>query len=373
METAAGERRVALVPESIPKFKGFSILVEKEAGDNAGYADSAYTEKGAAIASDSNTLYGQSDIILKVQPPSPEEADLFKEGATLVSFLYPLSNIESVKRLAARHATVFAIELLPRISRSQSMDVLSSQANVAGYKAVMIAADSLPKMFPLMMTAAGTISPAKVFVIGAGVAGLQAIATAHRLGAVVEAYDVRPAVKEQITSLGAKFVELRVEAKDAQTAGGYAKAQSDEFYKKQQELLAEHTRQADVVITTALVPGKRAPILVSEDAVKGMRTGSVVVDLAAEQGGNCALTEPGKTVVKYGVTIHGTLNVPSSMAPQTSQLFSRNLAAFLGAMIKDGGFNIDLKDEIVKGTLVMNKGEILNETTKSAIAGESAK
>ena len=365
----AGEKRVALVPESIPKFKGFSIVVEKGAGDSAGYPDTAYSEKGASIVADASALYSQSDIILKIQPPMPEEAALFREDSTLISFLYPLSNIESVKQLAARKATVFAIELLPRISRSQSMDVLSSQANVSGYKAVIMAADSLPKMFPLMMTAAGTISPAKVFVIGAGVAGLQAIATAHRMGAVVEAYDVRPAVKEQISSLGAKFVELPVEAKDAQTAGGYAKAQSEDFYKKQQELLADHAKQSDIVITTALVPGKKAPILVSEEAVKGMRPGSVIVDLASEQGGNCALTAPGKTVVKYGVTIHGMLNVPSSMAPQSSQLFSRNLVSFMGVMVKDGNLSIDPKDEIVRGTLVMNKGEILHEATKNAVAG----
>ena len=347
--------------------------MEKGAGDSAGYSDSAYSEKGATIISDAAALYSQSDLIVKIQPPTPEEAVQFKENSTLISFLYPLSNIESVKRLAARNATVFAIELLPRISRSQSMDVLSSQANISGYKAVIMAADSLPKMFPLMMTAAGTISPAKVFVIGAGVAGLQAIATAHRMGAVVEAYDVRPAVKEQIASLGAKFVELPVEAKDAQTAAGYAKAQSEDFYKKQQELLADHARQSDIVITTALVPGKRAPILVSEDAVKGMRPGSVIVDLASEQGGNCALTEPGRTVVKYGVTIHGTFNIPSSMAPQSSQLFSRNLVSFMGGMIKDGSLNIDPRDEIVRGTRVMNKGEILHEATKNAVLGEGSK
>lgn len=368
-ETASGERRVALVPESIPKLKGFEIIVEKRAGESAGHQDPAYTEKGATIVSDATELYGQSDIILKVQPPSPEEADLFKESSILISFLYPLANLETVRRLAKRHVTVFAIELLPRISRSQSMDALSSQANVSGYKAVMIAADTLPKLFPLMMTAAGTISPARVFVIGAGVAGLQAIATAHRLGAVVEAYDVRPTVKEQISSLGAKFVELPVEAKDAQTAGGYAKAQTEEFYKRQQELLAEHTRQSDVVITTALVPGQKAPLLVSENAVKGMRPGSVIVDLAAEQGGNCALTEAGKTVVKYGVTIHGPLNLPSSMAPQSSQLYSRNLTSFLSAMLKDGNLNIDLKDEVVRGTLVMDKGAIVHEATRNALTG----
>ena len=252
------------------------------------------------------------------------------------------------------------------------MDALSSQANVAGYKSVMIAADTLPKLFPLLMTAAGTISPARVFVIGAGVAGLQAIATAHRLGALVEAYDVRPAVKEQIQSLGAKFVELPVEAKDAQTAGGYAKAQTEEFYRKQQALLADHTAQSDVVITTALVPGQKAPILVSEEAVRRMRPGSVIVDLAAEQGGNCALTELGKTVVSNGVTIHGPFNLPSSMAAQSSTLFSRNLVSFLREMLKEdsGGvsLNIDLKNEVVRGTMVINNGEITHEPTRNALA-----
>jgi len=262
------------------------------------------------------------------------------------------------------------MELIPRISRSQSMDALSSQATLSGYKAVLLAADSLPKLFPLLMTAAGTISPAKVFVMGAGVAGLQAIAVSRRLGAVVEAYDVRPAVKEQVASLGAKFVEVPLEAKDAQTAGGYAKAQSEEFYKKQQELLAEHTGQSDVVITTALVPGQRAPILVSEEAVKRMRPGSVIVDIAAEQGGNCALTEPGKTVVKYGVTILGPLNLPSSMAPQASQLYSKNLISFCGALLKDGKLNVDLKDEVIRGTLVVSNGEVLHEATKKALSGQ---
>jgi NAD(P) transhydrogenase subunit alpha len=248
------------------------------------------------------------------------------------------------------------------------MDALSSQANVAGYKAVLIAADTLPKMFPMMMTAAGTISPARVFVMGAGVSGLQAIATAKRLGAVVEAYDVRPIVKEQIMSLGAKFLELPVEAKDAQTSGGYAKAQSEEFYKKQQELLAEHAGMSDVIITTALVPGQKAPILVSEDAVKRMRPGSVIVDLAAEQGGNCALTDPGKTTVNYGVTIHGPFNVPSSLAPQASQLYARNITSFVTSIFKQGVVNIDMKDDLIKGPLVLNKGEVVHEPTKNALA-----
>ena len=304
-ETAVGEKRVAIVPDADLEAQGFLGHIEHSAGEAAGYLDSAYVEKGATIVQDSGSLFGQADVLFKVQPPNAREAGSFKEGSTIVSFLYPLQNLDTIRALSSRKVTAFAMELIPRISRAQSMDALSSQANVSGYKAVLIAADTLPKMFPMMMTAAGTISPARVFVMGAGVAGLQAIATAKRLGAVVEAYDVRPVVKEQIMSLGAKFVELPVEAKDAQTAGGYAKAQSEEFYKKQQELLAEHAGMSDVIITTALVPGQKAPILVSEDAVKRMRPGSVIVDLAAEQGGNCALTDPGKTTVKYGVTIHG--------------------------------------------------------------------
>ncbi|TLX98420.1 MAG: Re/Si-specific NAD(P)(+) transhydrogenase subunit alpha [Thaumarchaeota archaeon] len=366
-ETTPGEKRVSLVPENISKLAGLQVTMERGAGEPAGYPDSAYEEKGAIITDDARSLYGGADLILKVMPPTPSEAGLLKEGSTLISFLYPMANIEAVKKLTARRTTVFAMELMPRISRAQSMDALSSQATLAGYKAVLIAADSLPRLFPLLMTAAGTIPAAKVFVVGAGVAGLQAIAAARRLGAIVEAYDVRPAVKEQVASLGARFVELPVEAKEAQDAGGYAKAQSEEFYTKQQRLLAEHAEASDVVITTALVPGQRAPQLISEEAIRGMRPGSVVVDLAAEQGGNCALTEPGKTVVKHGVTIHGPLNLPSTMAPQASQLYSRNITSFLLTMLKNGSLTIDLKDELMRGPLVIQGGEVLHQPTKLAL------
>ncbi len=366
-ETVIGEKRVSLVPDAVSKLKGLSVALEQCAGEAAGFPDSAYSEKGVLISPNASALYELADIILKVQPPNSAEAAFFKEGSILVSFLYPLSNLEAVKKLASRKVTAFAMELMPRISRAQSMDALSSQATTSGYKAVLLAADSLPKFFPMLMTAAGTIPPAKVFVVGAGVAGLQAIAVARRLGAVVEAYDVRPVAKEQVASLGAKFVELPVEAKDAQTAGGYAKAQSEDFYKKQQQLLAEHAWASDVVITTALVPGQRAPILISEDAVNGMRPGSVIVDLAAEQGGNCALTEPNKSVVKYGVTILGPLNLPSTMAPQASALYSRNVTSFLLAMIKDGTLNIDTKDDLIRGPLVTRNGEVLHEPTKKAL------
>lgn len=366
-ETGQGERRVALVPESISRLKGLEVRIEHGAGEAAGYPDSAYADSGALSSPTSSALYRDADIILKVQPPTEIEAGLFKEGSAVVSFLYPLSKLNVVRKLASRGMTVFAMDLMPRISRAQSMDALSSQATVAGYKAVMLAADALPKLFPLMMTAAGTIAPARVFVLGAGVAGLQAIATARRLGAVVEAYDVRPAVKEQVESLGARFVELPLETKDAQTPSGYAKAESAEFYAKQQQLLAEKAGGSDVVITTALVPGKRAPTLLSEDAVKRMRPGSVIVDLAAEQGGNCVLTEPGSTVVKYGVTILGPLNLPAAMAPQASQLYSRNIVSFVSAMLRDGRLSISADDELAKGTVVVRQGEIVNEQVKAAL------
>jgi len=370
-ETAEGERRVALVPESIRRLSGSSILVEKSAGDKAGFPDSAYADAGASIADDASSLYSKSDLIVKVQPPTVAEASSMKQGAALVSFLFPLSNLDAVRNLAERGATAFAMELMPRISRAQSMDALSSQSTISGYKSVLMAADALPKLFPMMMTAAGTITPARVFVLGAGVAGLEAIATAHRLGAVVEGYDVRPAVKEQVESLGAKFVELPLEAQNAQTAGGYAGAQSEEFYRRQQEMLAEHAKASDVVITTALVPGKRAPILVSEDAVKGMRPGSVVVDLAAEQGGNCTLTEPGKIVMKYGVTIMGLLNLPSSIAPQASQLYSRNVTSFLATMMKEGTLRPNAADDLVKGTMVVDQGRVVHEATRQALEAKA--
>jgi H+-translocating NAD(P) transhydrogenase subunit alpha len=366
-ETAPGEKRVAIVPDSVSKLKVASVLVEHDAGAAAGFSDDDYTDKGASIVN-SSELLAKSDIILKVQSPTEQEALSIKSGAATISFLYALDNQNTLRNLVKRQASAFAMELMPRISRAQSMDALSSQAVISGYKAVLLAADALPKLFPLLMTAAGTIPPAKVFVIGAGVAGLEAIAVAHRLGAVVEAYDVRPAAKEQVESLRAKFIELPIETADAQTTGGYAKAQSEDFYRKQQQLLAERAAAADVVITTALVPGKRAPLLVSEEAVKGMRFGSVIVDLACEQGGNCALTEPGKTVNKYGVNIIAPFNLPSSVAPQASQLYSRNIVAFLSTMLKDGILNIDIKDALVSGTLVTRDGEVLNEAVRTALA-----
>lgn len=370
-ETFPGERRVALVPDTLPKLTkaGFETIVESGAGAGAGISDAAYAEKGAHIEPD---IYAQADILLKVQPPTLEEIARIKPGATLVSFIQTHMNLERVQALAARNVTAFAVELIPRTTRAQPMDALSSQSNLAGYKAVILAANALSKIFPMLMTAAGTIPPARMFIIGAGVAGLQAIATAKRLGAVVEAYDTRPVVKEQVMSLGAKFVELPLETADAQDKGGYAKAQSEEFYKKQQELMAKHVALSDAVITTAQIPGKRSPLLITEDAVKGMRPGSVIVDLAAEGGGNCALTEAGKEVIKHGVTIMGYTNLPSLMASNAAQLYSRNVSAFLLNMGKEGKLNVDLNDEIIKGAMVTQNGAIVHEPTRAAAAGAKA-
>ncbi len=368
-ETLPGETRVALTPDAVSKLKGLQVVVEKGAGGGAGIPDDAYAKAGATVAPDARSLYGQADVVLKVRPPTPDEAGMLKEGALLISFLYPAANSEAVRRLQARNATAFAMELIPRITRAQPMDALSSQATVSGYKAVLLAAETLPKFFPLLMTAAGTISPAKVFVIGAGVAGLQAVATAKRLGAVVEAFDVRPVVKEQIESLGARFVQVPLEAKDAQDAGGYAKAQSEEFLQKQREYMAKWCASSDVVITTALVPGMRAPILVPKEAVKGMRPGSVIVDLAAEQGGNCGATEPGKTVVKYGVTIHGHTNLPATMAPHASQMYAKNVSGLLMYYVKDGKLNLNMKDDMVKGPMVLHQGQVVHEPTRKALEG----
>ncbi len=357
-ETAPGERRVALVPEMVGKLKHAKVLVERGAGAAAGITDAQYEAAGAALAADAAALYGQADMVFKVQPPTADEAAKLKNGAAIVSFMLPAACADALKVLGEREADVFSMNLLPRISRAQFMDALSSQATVSGYRAVVIAAESLPKFFPMLITAAGTVSPARVFVIGAGVAGLQAIAVAHRMGANVEAYDLRPAVKEQIESLGAKFVSVPVETADAATAGGYAKAQSEEFYKKQRDLLAKTVQGADVVITTALVPGKPAPKLVTAEAARSMRPGSVIVDLASEQGGNCELTQPGKTVVEGGVTIHGPLNLPASLPAQASQLYARNLVAFAGLMFnKEGKFVVNMDDELVRGTCVLRSGK----------------
>jgi NAD(P) transhydrogenase subunit alpha len=366
LETAPGERRVALVPELVPKLTkaGLEVIIQAAAGTAAGYLDPSYVDKGARLEAD---IFERADILLKVQPPILDEIGRMKAGATLIGFLQPYTKAAEIKALATRKVTAFSMELMPRITRAQPMDALSAMSTIAGYKAVLIAATRLAKFFPLLMTAAGTITPARVFVIGAGVAGLQAIGTAKRLGAIVEAYDTRPAVKEQVESLGAKFAELGLETKDAEDRSGYARVQSEEFYKQQQELMFKYVTAADAVITTALVPGQRAPVLITEDMVQGMRPGSVIVDIAAEQGGNCALTEPSQEVVRHGVAILGPTNLPSTVAFHASQMYARTVANFLTHLLKDGGIHLDLSDELTRGPLVTHQGEILHEVVKAAL------
>ncbi len=365
-ETVPGEHRVALVPELVPRLTkaGLDVVVQSGAGESAGFLDAAYAGKGARLEAE---VFDKADVLLKVQPPTLDEIGRMKENSLLISFLQPYTNITAIKALAARQITAFSMELMPRITRAQPMDALSAMSTIAGYKAVLIAATRLPKFFPLLMTAAGTITPARVFVIGAGVAGLQAIGTARRLGAVVEAYDTRPAVKEQVESLGAKFAELGLAAKDAEDKSGYAKAQSEEFYRKQQEMMSKYVTAADVVIPTALVPGQRAPILITEEMVHGMRPGSVIVDLAAEQGGNCALTEAGQEIVKHGVIIIGPLNLPSTVPFQGSEMYARTVTSYLAHLLKDGRPHLDLNDELTRGPLVTHQGEIRHEVVKARL------
>jgi H+-translocating NAD(P) transhydrogenase subunit alpha len=369
-ETIAGERRVALVPDLVsPLTKaGLEVIVEAGAGSEAGFVDAAYREKGARIEPD---VLDRADILLKVQPPISAEIARIRVGANLIGFLQPYTNAADIQALAARKVTAFAMELMPRITRAQSMDALSAMSTVAGYKAVLMAANRLPRFFPLLMTAAGTVSPARVFVVGAGVAGLQAIGTAKRLGAVVEAYDTRPVVKEQVESLGARFAELGLEAGDAQDRSGYARAQSEAFYAKQREKMAQWVAAADVVIPTALVPGQRAPVLITAEMVQGMRPGSVIVDLAAEQGGNCALTVPGQEVVLHGVTILGPINLPSTVPFHASQMFARNVTSYLLHLFKEGKLQLDLSDELTRGPLVTHQGEIVHETVKAALTRQA--
>ena len=357
-ETEPGERRVAVVPETASKLvqAGLEVWVQAGAGSKATFSDKAYVDAGARIEADAGKLLGGAEVVLEVQPPTETEVELLPEGSVLISFLQPAAQAKIVQALARRKVTAFGLEMLPRISRAQSMDALSSQASLAGYKAVLIAAGRLGKFFPMLMTAAGTIAPARVLVLGAGVAGLQAIATARRLGAVVEAYDVRPAVKEEVQSLGAKFIELELEAQAG--AGGYAREQSEEFLRKQRELIGDHVAAADVVVTTAAVPGRRAPLLVSADMVKRMRPGSVIVDLAAETGGNVELTEPGKDVDVDGVVIVGTKNVPSTVPVHASQLYARNVAALLQHLAPQGELELDWEDEITAGACVTRKTEV---------------
>jgi len=367
-ERAPDERRVALVPDTVTRLAGaaLEVSVESGAGAAAYISDDAYKQAGATIVQSALALLGEADAVLKVEAPSVAEVGHIKSGAVLISFLQPATQGDIVRALAKRGVTAFSLELVPRISRAQSMDALSSQASVAGYKAVLMAAGRVGKFFPMMMTAAGTIPPARVLVMGAGVAGLQAIATARRLGAVVSAYDVRPAVKEEVQSLGATFIELALETQEGE--GGYAREQSDEFLRKQRELIGEHVAKSDVVITTAAVPGRRAPLLVTGEMVKGMRPGSVIVDLAAETGGNVELTQVGKDVEVGGVTIIGTRNVPSTMPLHASQLYARNVANLLLHLVKDGAIALDFEDEITKGCCVTHGGEIVNERAKQLVA-----
>jgi NAD(P) transhydrogenase subunit alpha len=367
-EIEQGERRVALVPDTARMLvsAGLEVAVEAGAGTAAYLSDDLYQSAGATIASRAGTMLHDADAVLKVQAPRESEIALLKKGAVLISFLQPATQGDIVKSLAAHGITAFSLELLPRISRAQSMDALSSQASAAGYKAVLIAAGRLGKLFPMMMTAAGTVAPARVLVMGAGVAGLQAIATARRLGAVVSAYDVRPAVKEEVQSLGGTFIELPLETQEGE--GGYAREQSEEFLSKQRQLLGEHIAKSDVLITTAAVPGRRAPLLVTGDMLKGMRPGSVIVDLAAETGGNVELTQPGKEVDVNGVTIIGTRNIPSTMPLTTSQLFARNVANLLLHLVKGGAITLDFTDDITKGACVTHGGEIVNERAKQMVS-----
>ena len=359
-ETLQGERRVALVPDGASRLAGYGleVIVQSGAGAAAGFCDDAYREAGALVEADRRALLAAADVVLAVQPPVIEDVGLLKSGAVTISFLQPATQGAVVEALTAQGVTAFSLELLPRISRAQSMDALSSQASLSGYKAVLMAANRLGKFFPMLMTAAGTIPPARVLVLGAGVAGLQAIATARRLGAVVEAYDVRPAVREEVASLGARFLELELEAQEGQ--GGYAREQSEEFLARQRELLTERVAAADVVITTAAIPGRRAPLLVTSAMVRGMRRGSVIVDLAAETGGNCELTQPGLVADVDGVWVDGTVNVPSTVAQHASQLYSRNLTNLLEHLIKGGELRVDFEDEITEGACVTYGGEIVN-------------
>jgi NAD(P) transhydrogenase subunit alpha len=364
----AGERRVALVPDSVKRLAAKKIEVSVEAGAGAGAfaSDDEFRSQGARVDASVDALLADADAVLQIRPPSPADVQSLKEGSTLVSLLYPLVSPALVRALAARNVTAVAVDMIPRTTLAQMMDVLSSQGTAAGYEAVIMAAAALPRFFPMLMTAAGTIAPAKVLVLGAGVAGLTAIGTARRLGAVVEAFDVRKVVKEQVESLGAKFVEV-TGTEDAQTAGGYAKELGEEAKRKQAEVIAAHVAKADVVICTALIPGRRAPVLVTADMVKSMKTGSVVVDLAAEQQGNCELTKPGETVVEHGVTLIGVTDMTSRMSAHASQMYSRNMEKLLFYVTKDGAWKVDFKDEIVAGSFITHGGAIVHPKVKEVV------
>ncbi len=368
-ETEEGENRVALIPDSIKRLsqKGFAVLVEAGAGSSAGYSDQEYEQAGATLVSSPQELAGQADCVVKVRPPSLEEVEMLRNSSVFIAILQPALRLDLVKKLAEKQITSFGLDLIPRTTLAQSMDVLSSMSTIAGYKAVLLAADTINRFFPMLMTAAGTIAPAKVLVIGAGVAGLMACATAKRLGGVVEAFDVRPEVKEQVLSVGARFVEVPVN-EDGSGGGGYAREMSDEYKQKQAELISRHIAKSDVVIPTALIPGRKAPILISEEQVASMKPGSVIVDLAAEMGGNCALTQPGQTIIAHGVTIIGHSNLPSTLSFHASQMLSRNIEKFLLHLCDEKGFQMNMEDEITRGSLVTKDGKVLHEPTRQLLA-----
>jgi len=367
-ESYPGERRVALVPAAIPNLTkaGLEVVVEAGAGLQAGYPDAAYVEKGAKILPDRAAVFSTADIVLQVlcygsnDITGKADLPLYRRGQALIGFLRPFGSAEVAGQIAHAGVTAFSVELMPRTTRAQSMDALSSMATVCGYKAVLLAAETSLRIFPMMTTAAGTITPARVFVIGAGVAGLQAISTARRLGAVSSAYDMRPAAKEQVQSLGGRFVELPIEAKDAQDARGYGTAQDENFYARQRELLTKVVAESDIVITAAVIPGKKSPVLITDDMVKRMAPGSVIIDVAAERGGNCELTRMGETIKVHDVTIIGAINLASSVPYHASQMYARNLVTFLTYMVKDGKLQLNLQDEIVRETMVTSGGEIVN-------------
>jgi NAD(P) transhydrogenase subunit alpha len=378
-ESFPNEARVAMVPSLVPQLAkaGIEVVIESGAGEAAGFLDKEYSAKGAKVVPERAEVFRTADAIAQVRSlgTNPEQGradlDLIRNGQAIIGMCEPLTEHEANKALAEKGASLFSMEMMPRITRAQSMDVLSSMATIAGYKAVLLAANALPKMFPMMMTAAGTIAPAKVFVVGAGVAGLQAIASAKKLGAKVQAYDVRPAVKEQVESLGGKFVELELETDAAEDAGGYAKELGEDFYKKQREMMLAVVADSDVVITTAAIPGKKAPILVTEEMVKGMHPGSVVIDLAAERGGNCELTKAGEDVVVGGVKIIGPMNIPTTIPYHASQMYAKNIATFLLHLVDEGDLKIDTEDEITEGTLITQGGKVVNKRVLEAMGASS--
>ena len=378
-EVAPGEQRVALVPETVEKLirQGASVSIESGAGTGAYISDAQYEKAGATIAPDARALYASADLVIGIHRPmehpalGAHQSDLLKEGSALIAMLWPLQNVDLVRRLAERRITAFSMDAIPRIARAQALDVLSSMSTVAGYRAVLLAAHTIPRFFPLLMTAAGTIPPARVFIIGAGVAGLQAIATARRLGAVVEAFDTRAAVREQVQSLGATFVEAELGTADAEDTRGYATALSEDAHKRELDLIGGRVRESDVVITTALIPGQRAPLLITGDMVQAMKPGSVIVDLAGEFGGNCELSSPGETVVAHQVTIHAPLNLPATMPVHASQMYSRNIASFLALLLKEGAMVVNFEDQIIHDACITHDGRIVHERTRE-LAGSAA-